>query len=39
MEARFGRLWEQGVGRIDRYNRLRKVEPMRRALDELGART
>jgi len=39
MEARFGRLWEQGMEGIDRYNRLRKVEPMRRALDELGART
>jgi phosphoadenosine phosphosulfate reductase len=39
MEARFGRLWEQGIEGIDRYNRLRKVEPMRRALDELGART
>jgi phosphoadenosine phosphosulfate reductase len=39
MEARFGRLWEQGIDGIDRYNRLRKVEPMRRALDELGART
>src|SRR4051794_5325242 len=33
MEARFGRLWEQGVEGLDRYNRLRKVEPMRRALD------
>jgi phosphoadenosine phosphosulfate reductase len=39
MEARFGRLWEQGIDGIERYNRLRKVEPMRRALDELGART
>jgi len=39
MEARFGRLWEQGVDGIDRYNSLRKVEPMRRAIDELGART
>ena len=39
MEARFGRLWEQGIEGIDRYNRLRKVEPMRRALDELDART
>ena len=37
MEAREGRLWEQGVPGIDRYNQLRKVEPMRRALDELGA--
>lgn len=39
MEARHGRLWEQGVEGIERYNRLRKVEPMQRALDELGART
>ena len=39
MEARFGRLWEQGVEGIDRYNRLRKVEPMQRALSELGVRT
>lgn len=39
MEARHGRLWEQGVSGIERYNRLRKVEPMQRALDELGVRT
>ncbi len=39
MEARHGRLWEEGVEGLDRYNRLRKVEPMRRALNELGART
>lgn len=38
MEARFGRLWEQGLDGLERYNRLRKVEPMRRALDELGVR-
>jgi len=37
MEARHGRLWEQGVNGIDRYNQLRKVEPMQRALSELGA--
>ena len=36
-EAREGRLWEQGVGGIDRYNQSRKVEPMQRALQELGA--
>jgi phosphoadenosine phosphosulfate reductase len=35
MEARDGRLWEQGVPGLDRYNQLRKVEPMQRALDEL----
>jgi phosphoadenosine phosphosulfate reductase len=39
MEARLGRLWEHGLDGIERYNRLRKVEPMQRALDELGART
>ncbi|HEU4663609.1 MAG TPA: phosphoadenylyl-sulfate reductase, partial [Dokdonella sp.] len=39
MEARHGRLWEQGLDGIERYNRLRKIEPMQRALDELGART
>jgi phosphoadenosine phosphosulfate reductase len=39
MEAKFGRLWEQGVDGIERYNRMRKVEPMQRALNELGVRT
>lgn len=38
-EARFGKLWEQGLDGIDRYNRLNKVEPMQRALKELGAAT
>jgi len=38
-EARFGRLWQQGLDGIDRYNRLNKVEPMQRALRELGAKT
>jgi phosphoadenosine phosphosulfate reductase len=37
MEARHGRLWGQGVEGIDQYNQLRKVEPMQRALAELGA--
>ncbi|RDI99578.1 phosphoadenylyl-sulfate reductase [Dyella solisilvae] len=39
LEAREGRLWEQGVAGIDRYNQLRKVEPMQRALRELDAGT
>ncbi len=34
-----GKLWENGVDGIVEYNQLRKVEPMRRALDDLGART
>jgi phosphoadenosine phosphosulfate reductase len=39
MEARLGKLWEHGVDGIERYNRMRKVEPMQRALNELGVRT
>lgn len=35
-EVRYGRLWEQGAEGLDQYNQLHKVEPMRRALDELG---
>lgn len=36
-EARYGRLWEQGLEGLERYNRINKVEPMQRALEELGA--
>lgn len=36
-EARYGRLWEQGLEGIEHYNRINKVEPMQRALDELHA--
>lgn len=39
MEARHGKLWENGVDGIQSYNQLRKVEPMQRALRELGVRT
>ncbi len=38
-EARFGKLWEQGLPGLDRYNALNKVEPMQRALTELGIGT
>jgi phosphoadenosine phosphosulfate reductase len=38
-EARYGRLWEQGVEGIDRYNSIRKVEPMQRALTDLGVQS
>ncbi|MGB7288733.1 MAG: phosphoadenylyl-sulfate reductase [Candidatus Macondimonas sp.] len=37
-EARYGKLWEQDVEGLDRYNQMNKVEPMQRALKELGAR-
>jgi len=39
LEARHGRLWEQGRHGIEQYNALMKVEPMRRALRELGVGT
>ena len=39
MEARFGKLWENGIDGLARYNQLRKVEPMQRALRELGVRS
>ncbi|MEM9300980.1 MAG: phosphoadenylyl-sulfate reductase [Pseudomonadota bacterium] len=38
-EARYGRLWEQGVDGIQTYNRINKVEPLQRAFEELGVRT
>jgi len=38
LEARHGRLWEKGLDGLEAYNRLVKVEPMQRALNELGAR-
>jgi phosphoadenosine phosphosulfate reductase len=38
-EARYGRLWEQGVEGLDRYNRINKVEPLARAMDDLGVGT
>ncbi|WP_435248384.1 phosphoadenylyl-sulfate reductase [Vibrio sp. nBUS_14] len=38
-EAQYGKLWDQGIEGIEKYNKLNKVEPMRRALDELEAGT
>lgn len=34
-ETRYGKLWEQGVEGIERYNQIHKVEPMQRATREL----
>lgn len=36
-EALFGKRWELGGEQLDRYNLLNKVEPMDRAVRELGA--
>ncbi|ACS84670.1 phosphoadenylyl-sulfate reductase [Musicola paradisiaca] len=38
-EARYGKLWENGVEGIEQYNHINKVEPMNRALQDLGAST
>jgi len=35
-EALYGRLWEQGPEGVERYLHINKVEPMERALSELG---
>lgn len=37
IEARHGRLWEEGLDGLERYNRMHKIEPMQRALHELDA--
>lgn len=36
-EARFGRRWEMGPAALAEYNEMNKVEPMNRAVRELGA--
>ncbi|TSH81585.1 phosphoadenylyl-sulfate reductase [Pantoea sp. paga] len=38
-EARYGKLWEQGVEGIEKYNEINKVEPMNHAIETLGAQT
>jgi phosphoadenosine phosphosulfate reductase len=38
IEARHGKLWEKGAEGLATYNQIVKVEPMQRALTELGAR-
>lgn len=38
-EARYGERWRQGAAGLDAYHRDNKIEPMQRALRELGAGT
>ena len=38
IEARHGKLWEKGLEGLKAYNQIAKVEPMKRAMEELGAR-
>jgi phosphoadenosine phosphosulfate reductase len=37
-EARYGKLWEQGLAGIEKYNLINKVDPMRLAVRELKAK-
>ncbi|RII83452.1 phosphoadenylyl-sulfate reductase [Neopusillimonas maritima] len=39
LESVHGKLWENGVEGLDHYNRLMKVEPMERALNDLNVGT
>ncbi len=36
-EALYGKLWEQGEDGVNRYLQMNKVEPMQRAIQDLGA--
>jgi phosphoadenosine phosphosulfate reductase len=38
-ESRYGQRWTKGLAGLDAYNQENKVEPMRRALRELGVNT
>ncbi|WP_258405284.1 phosphoadenylyl-sulfate reductase [Shewanella mesophila] len=38
-EAKYGRLWEQGLDGLEQYNRLNKVIPMQNALQDLNVGT
>lgn len=38
-EVRYGKLWEQGIEGLTKYNQMNKVEPMDRAFEELGVQT
>ncbi|PTX94732.1 phosphoadenosine phosphosulfate reductase [Verrucomicrobia bacterium LW23] len=38
LESRHGKLWEGGLEGIEKYNAIHKVEPMKRGMQELGAR-
>ena len=38
-EAKMGKMWEQGLEGIEKYNTLNKVEPMQKALDELEVKS
>ncbi|MFT5677162.1 MAG: phosphoadenosine phosphosulfate reductase [Paraglaciecola sp.] len=38
-EARMGKLWDKGLTGIEEYNQINKVQPMQKALKDLGAQS
>ncbi|XRX42852.1 MAG: phosphoadenylyl-sulfate reductase [Buchnera aphidicola (Eriosoma harunire)] len=38
-ECRYGKLWEQGVSGLEKYNYINKIKPMKTALSELMAQS
>lgn len=38
-EAKYGKLWENGLEGIEQYNKMNKVVPMQKALEELNIKT
>ncbi|WP_133469750.1 phosphoadenylyl-sulfate reductase [Paraglaciecola marina] len=38
-EAKYGKMWEQGIEGIEKYNTLNKVEPMQKALQDLNVKS
>ncbi|WP_157993760.1 phosphoadenylyl-sulfate reductase [Candidatus Erwinia haradaeae] len=38
-EAKYGKLWEQGIEGIEKYNQINKVEPLKRAMKILKVQT
>ncbi|WP_367679162.1 phosphoadenylyl-sulfate reductase [Buchnera aphidicola] len=38
-EARYGKLWEQGISGLELYNQINKIDPMKEALKKLQAQT
>ena len=35
-ELKYGKLWEQGIEGLNKYNKLNKIDPMKRAIKELN---
>jgi phosphoadenosine phosphosulfate reductase len=38
-ELKYGKLWEQGIEGLNKYNKLNKIDPMKRAIKELNKKS